>query len=103
MFLNDKEKIIIEEFYTNIEQYEKEVMLLSWSDGSYVVSSFDTCFEDDNDCDMDDKNYEEYTTFVFKCISLSGNPPICVTEDNYFCVNYHNFPDKIISNGKKIN
>ena len=53
--------------------------------------------------DVDDKNYEDFTTFAFAAVETKGNPPVLITKDNYFCVNYKNFPDEIIVNGRKIN
>ena len=52
---------------------------------------------------MDDAIYEEYISFVFKLIEAFENLPIYITEDKYFCVDYRNFPDEILVDGKKIN
>lgn len=103
MFLNEKEEKIISHFLSRLNQYDIEEMKLLWLDGSVVFANFDTCFEDDNGLDEDDEAYEEFTTFVFKVIDISGNPPVFITEDDFFCVNYRNFPDEILVDGKKIN
>ena len=103
MYLSEKEREIIRVFMTNLDMYIKEEMKLVWKDGSMVVARFDTCFDDDNDLEMDDPKYEEYVSFVFEVISVMGNPPVYITEDEYFCVSYHNFPDEIIADNKKIN
>lgn len=86
-----------------MDDYDKKTMLLTWSDGSKVIALFDTCFEDDNEYEMDDEKYEEFISFVFTVLSIEGNPPVYITEDSGFIVNYHNFPDEIIVDGKKIN
>ena len=101
MFLNDKEEKVIGTFMGNLEQYDTKEMTLIWQSGE-IIAKFDTCFEDDNMADETD-DYEEYTTFVFEMLKMSDKPPVFVTEDRYFCVNYHNFPDEIICDGKKIN
>ena len=61
------------------------------------------CYDDDNGLDVDDKNYEDFTTFAFAVVEKKGNPPVFITKDSYFCINYKNFPDEIFAGGKKIN
>lgn len=103
MYLNDKEERIIGSFMDVADGLEGKMLILKWEDGSYVHGIYDSFIEDELDCDMDDENYEEFWSFVFKAIDLKGEPPISITEDEYFCVNYHNFPKEIIANGQKIN
>ena len=103
MFLNDKESKIIATFYSNLAFYENIDMQLKWSNDFQINAKFDTCFESDNELEINDPHYEEFTVFVFKANSVSGSPSVYITEDNYFCNNYHNFPKEIIANGKKIN
>ena len=103
MYFNEKEENVVRVFYNNIARCEKMAMLLKWKNGSQVVATFDTCFEDDNGFEMDDPRYEEYISFVFKISQIFGKPPVYITEDEYFCVDYRNFPDEIIADGKKIN
>lgn len=102
MYFSKNDKKVIK-FYCNINEYENEEMLLKWKDGSQIKAKFDTCFDDDNDLDVDDKNYEDFTTFVFAAVETKGNPPVFITKDNYFCINYKNFPEEIFAGGKKIN
>ena len=102
--LNEKEKNIISLFLKNLDEYENEEMTLLWNNSNKVVALFDTCFEDENDYDENSSEYEEFISFSFTLISEPGNAPICVTEDNGFLINYHNFPDEILApDGKKIN
>ena len=78
-------------------------MKLLWEHGGEIVARFDTCFEDENEYEENHVEYEEFTTFVFEVICVSGQPPVLITEDNFFCVNYHNFPDEITVGDEKIN
>lgn len=101
--LNNFESKIVGIFSANSDDYDNEIMELVWKDDTKIIAKFDTCFEDDNDYEINDRQYEEFTSFVFTTISLIGHPPVYITEDNIFLVNYHNFPEKILVNGKKIN
>ena len=104
MYLNCKEKSTISQFIQNLDTYENETMTLIWNDGSKITASFDTCFEDESDCNTDDENYEEFISFAFTVLDYEGNPPVYITEDDCFLVSYHNFPDIVLSeNGEKIN
>lgn len=78
-------------------------MILKWGSKIRIHARFDTCFEDDNDLEIDDTDYEEYTSFVFKKLHVIGEPPVFITEHDHFCIDYRNFPDEIITDGKKIN
>lgn len=103
MFLNEQEEVLISRFLEHIDHYDTEEMELVWRDVGTIIAKFDTCFEDENDFAEDEPGYEEFTTFVFEVVEVSGEPPVFITEDNFFCVNYHNFPDEILVAGKKIN
>ena len=101
--LNKTEERIISTFLSNLDDFERETMTLVWNDESKVVALFDTCFEDDNEYDMGDELYEEFISFAFTVLTSDGEPPIYITEDSGFIINYHNFPDEIFVDGKKIN
>ncbi len=103
MYFSEKEKETVKTFYKNIDEYEKNTMTLRWNNNSQATATFDTCFESDNELDMDNTEYEEYVSFIFKLIEVLGKPPIYITEDKFFCIDYHNFPDEILVSGKKIN
>ena len=100
MYLNDKEEKIIAPFYKKLDDIIGCTLLLEWDTGS-AVSIFDTTF-DDEDEDEDAEEYEEFTSFLFRSISVTGKPPISVSGDNLFLVNYRNFPKSIKLNGKDI-
>ncbi len=103
MYLNGKEEKIIGKCIEIIDNYFQKEMKLSWADGSIVYGIYDTYIEDENDFDIKSDKYEEFWSFVFKATKVIGNPPICVTEDEYFMVNYHNFPNEILVDGTRIN
>lgn len=103
MYLNDKEGKKIGPFMAVADELEGKTIILKWKNGSQVQGIYDSYIEDELDCDMDDKDYEEFWSFVFKAIDLTGEPPIYITEDEYFCINYRNFPDEIVVDNKKIN
>lgn len=98
MYLNDKEETVIGTFMDIADELEGKVLILKWNDGSHVQGIYDSYIEDEADCDMDDERYEEFWSFIFKAVDLVGKPPIDITEDEYFCINYHNFPNEIIVN-----
>lgn len=102
-FWNDKEEKIIGPFINSIDNYEEQELILKWEDGSEVRALFDSYIEDESDYDIDEEEYEEFWSFVFKGVSVSGEPPICITEDDYFMVNYLNFPKEIMVGEQKIN
>ena len=102
-FLNEKEEKIIGKFLNNTNSIQGEELSLIWDDGSQVYAKYDSFIEDELDFEIDEEGYEEIWSFVFKVIRADTNAPIEITEDNYFLINYRNFPKEIIVNGKKIN
>ncbi len=103
MYLNDKEEKIIGSFMDIADELEGKIVVLKWENGCQVQGIYDSYIEDELDCDMDSEAYEEFWSFVFKATDLIGKPPIYITQDEFFCINYKNFPDEIIVDGKKIN
>ncbi|MBQ6998922.1 MAG: hypothetical protein IJN62_03945 [Clostridia bacterium] len=103
MYLNDKEESIIGNFMNVADEYEQKEMILKWENGSQIHGIYDSYMEDETDFDIDDREYQEFWSFVFSVIDLTGDPPVYITEDEFFCVDYRNFPDEIIADGKKIN
>ncbi len=103
MFLNDKEEKILGNFFENLEVYGKEEMVLIWENKGIILAKFDTCFEDDNDLEENDSNYEEFFSVSFEAIKGMGDLPVTIMKGGFFLVSYHNFPDIIMVNGKKIN
>lgn len=101
-FWNDREEKIIGTFMNNIDSYEEQELILKWEDGSEVCAIFDSYIEDESDCDLDEEGYEEFWSFVFKAVDIVGDPPIYITEDDYFMVNYLNFPKEILAGKTQI-
>ena len=99
MYFSQSEQSVIEIFYKNLTNItEEDVLTLVWNEGQ-VQARFDTCFDD-----FDEENEEdEFTSFIFKKIGLTGSPPVEITDADLFIINYHNFPKDIICKGKKIN
>lgn len=103
VYLNDKEEKIIGLFMDIADDLEGKSLVLKWKDGSQMKAIYDSYMEDEMDCELEDDNYEEFWSFVFEAVSVSGNPPVFITEDNFFCINYQNFPDEILVGNKKVN
>ena len=103
MFLNEKEEAVIGVFLSQADTYDFEDMELVWKNGAKITATYVSNFEDSNDKKKGEEGYEEYTSFVFDVIEVSGEPPVLISEQDGFCLNYHNFPDEIIKDGEKIN
>ena len=102
-YLNENEETVIGNFIAVESKYTNRILILKWNTGAYVTATYDSFIEDENDYEIEDDEYEEFWSFVFKKLKIEGTPPIEVTEDDYFTVNYHNFPDDIVVNDIKIN
>lgn len=103
IYLNENEKKHIEKFIMIADDYKCKEMILKWDDGNKIVAIYKDFIEDENDYDIENANYEEFWSFVFEFVSKVGNPDIYITSDNYFLINYHNFPKEILVDGVKIN
>ena len=91
MFLNPNEEKVISNLYKNLNNIGESVLTLIWDNGC-VKATFDTCFED-----MDDETDEEFYSFAFIAKEVSGEPPVDILDNNFFLINYKNFPQKIFS------
>ena len=103
MFLNNKEEAIIGTFLGNADEYEFDDMELTWENGSKIIANYVSNYEDSNDKPKGSDGYEEYTSIVFDAIEVIGEPPVLISEQDGFCLNYHNFPASITVDGNKIN
>ena len=103
MFLNEREEAIIGVFLSHADDYDFEEMELTWKDGSKIVATYVSNYEDSNDKRKGEEGYEEYTSFVFDVIEVEGEPPVLISEQDGFCLNYHNFPETITKDGEKLN
>lgn len=75
IYFNENEEKIIGEFMEVEDKYINKVLYLVWNDGSKVIAKYDSYIEDENDCELEDENYEEFTSFVFMKIEMHGTPP----------------------------
>ncbi len=90
MFLNPNEEKVISGLYKNLDNIGDSALTLIWESG-YIKATFDTCFED-----MDDETNEEFYSFVFFAEEVSGEPPVEISDDGFFLINYKNFPAEIL-------
>ena len=101
MYFTDKERDIIRPFakYLSEDIFTEEKFLLSWKNGTKILATFDTTDEDDNGLELEDPNYEEYTSFIMepkRIICLSEKDGFDWVEGReLFSFSYHNFPDEI--------
>ncbi len=102
IFLNEKEQKIIGGFMSYPQKYEV-VLTLKWVGKGEIIAEFDSFMEDENDYEPNDNQYEEFWSLLFTAIKIAGNPPVSIAKNKDFLINYHNFPDEILVDGKKIN
>lgn len=102
LYLNENEQKIIESFMNVENEYKNKRLILKWNNNSQVIAIYDSFIEDESDYELDDERYEEFWSFVFRKIDIMGTPPIDISEDGFFLVNYHNFPNEILVDGKRI-
>ena len=99
MYFSKNEQSVIETFYRNLSKIqENDILTLIWNEGQ-IQAKFDTCFDDFNE----EKEEDEFTSFILKKLDLKGKPPVKITDADFFIINYHNFPKQIIFNGETIN
>ena len=99
MYFSKKEQPIIEGFYNKLSKISvNELVTLVWESGT-IQAAFDTCFDDFDENNQND----EYISFAFKALKVDDNPPVEITENKYFIINYHNFPNAIYLNNEKLN
>ena len=65
---------------------------LIFAEGKKVFASFDTCYESDNELELDDPNYEEFNSIVMRNEET----------DKLFEFNYHNMPTEVYCGDKRI-
>lgn len=103
VYWNKNEEAIIRDFLACNRNYIGEEVLLKWNGKGSVLAEYSMLMEDENDYEMNDERYEEFWSFAFHGVQITGNPPISINRQNNFLINYHNFPDEILVDGKKIN
>ena len=96
LYLNDNEEKVIGSFVEVEANFTNKILRLIWNNGSEVVAKYDSFIEDENEGDFETDEYEEYWSFVFLAIVPQTGAPIDVSDDGFFAINYHNFPQKIV-------
>ena len=71
--------------------HEKGLYTFCYSNGNEEIVRYDTDYETDNNLELDDPDYEEFFAIVFR--RESGE---------LFEVTYHNLPDSIFCDGKRV-
>ena len=93
MVFNQKERETFIPFYRYVIKHRNEVFTVEFSNGQVISALFDIAFEDDNELELNDPNYEEYTTMVFRNTSTQ----------TLFSLNYHDLPNiEVYHKGKRI-
>ena len=101
MYFTEKERKIITPFYKYLSdnKFVEEPFLLKWKNGTKILATFYTAYDDFNDLEPEDSNYEEYNSFVMKIQKI-----ICLNEKDgfnwvadreLFEFSYKDFPDEI--------
>ena len=104
MNLNPREGVIINRFGAYAAYHYDCLFLLRWSDTDYILAEYDQAMEDENDPDggIDDPEFEEFWSFLFRVKEVHGHPPV-EPYNGFILVNYHNFPEEILHDGVKVN
>jgi len=108
MYYTKNEEKTIKPFckYLSDSKFANESFLLIWKNGTKITANFCSDDDDDNGLEMDDPNYEEYTSIVMdikKIINLDQRDGFDWVEGReLFEFNYRNFPDEIYNSKGKL-
>lgn len=95
MFFSAQEDKIMRPFAEKLDAHLGSPIKMKLQDGTELIVSFDTCYESDNDLEMDEEGYEEYFSYVFmieKVLSVSKENAEKYKENTLFELNYHTIP-----------
>ena len=104
MCFSKVEEKIIKKFYYYIrfdKNTKKELYFLKWKNGTKISAYYCTTDDDDNGLDLDDPNYEEYTSFIVRVKKLinfnvlDGFKKSWLENGVLFEFSYKDFPDEI--------
>ncbi|HAG04018.1 MAG TPA: hypothetical protein DCG28_01145 [Lachnospiraceae bacterium] len=90
--INSHETEIFDFLYNFIHKHDEGIYQITFQDGTEISAEYNTDYETDNGLDIDDAEYEEYISIVFKNSSNS----------TLFELNCFNFPAKVIYNGRQV-
>ena len=111
MSFSEIEKKIVRPFYryANMSRENiKDTYLLKWKYGTQVLAKYDTCYESDNDLDLDDPEYEDFVEIVIqieKLVRFNEKDELkkeWLQKGHLIGINYHNFPDEIYNSKGKL-
>lgn len=102
-FSNIEEKIVAPFYrYVHLNRTNiNDIYLIKWRGGTQILARYDTCYESDNNLELDDPNYEDFIEIVINVESLIAFNETDGLEKNWLQkghligINYHNFPDEI--------
>ena len=103
MYFTEKERKIITPFYKYLSdnKFVEEPFLLKWKNGTKILATFYTAYDDFNDLEPEDSNYEEYNSFVVRVKKLinfnvlDGFKKSWLENGVLFEFSYKDFPDEI--------
>ena len=104
MNFSKEEKKIIGPFYMYLNKNRETIgdtYLMKWKGGTKILARFDTDYESDNNLELDDPNYEDFTSIVVRVKKLKFFNPLdgfkkdWLKEGVLFEFSYHDFPYEI--------
>ena len=90
--LNPNEDGAFKTLFCYFDKHENDLYTLIFADSEKIIATFDTCYESDNELELDDPNYEEFNSIVMRNEET----------DKLFEFNYHNMPTEVYCGDKKI-
>ena len=90
--LNPNEEKEFRKLLNFVYKNEKDFYTLIFADGKKVIASTYTCYESDNDLELDDPNYEEFHSIVMRNQETG----------KLFEFNYHNMPVEVYCGDERV-
>lgn len=103
MFFSEKEKRVMERFFSAIDNNVSQIYVLTFPNGDVIEAQVDTCYETDNGLEDDDPEFEEYHACALRVTKIVVDKSKALQEGKLIEINYHNYPQQIKdSNGNVI-
>lgn len=103
MLFSENEVNIISNLFLAINKNKHEIYTLKFYDGSIIEACVETCYETDNNKEIDDIQYEEYHAVAMKITNIIKDLEKKYAIGDLIEINYHNYPKEIYtSKGIKI-
>ncbi len=90
--INPNETPRFDAFYDYVYKHKKATYTFQYANGTSEDVVYFTDYETENLLEEDDPNYEEYWGIAFRRI----------TTDDCFEITYHNLPEAVYCNGKRV-